>query len=218
MLFLTKGWMLAAFMAAIAGASLGLAGLSPTNVMAGVSHSHVYTHNSSSCAGHVDPINDVFEYSGFASWVKNHAAHHGGWWWGDGSNQWFYAHQCRKQNYHAASNSQFDPGGRYHMRIGYGYTASGGSDYDSTWRYWSTADAHHEDMTWCGHAVDDNNREPPGGFNRGRDDVWVNWSFNGPHVWDGWQYWGNIARFTQCNGNVAWSDGWVDFIEVRTSS
>ncbi len=56
--------------------------------------------------------------------------------------------------------------------------------------------------------------EPPGGFNRGRNDIFDNWVGNGPHAYGGFFNWGNTMRFTQCNGNVAWSDGWVDYIVV----
>lgn len=56
---------------------------------AGVTHSHLYTHNSSACSGHVDPINDVFVESAFWQWVDNHAGHHGGWGNNDSGNQWF---------------------------------------------------------------------------------------------------------------------------------
>lgn len=115
------------------------------------------------------------------------------------------------------------------MRIGQGWLSFIGQyDYDNTsfgWHVWSTADAHHEDTVRCGlnffaHAVDDNVREPNGGFNRGRDDVYKNWTGygTGPHTWRGWQNWSNTMHFTQCNGNVAWSDGYVDFIEVVSYS
>lgn len=218
MLSLSSRWVLSAILAAVAGAILGLTGLAPTIVSAGVSHSHYYTHSSSSCSGHVDPIDDVFVVGGFASWVDNHAGHHGGWTYSDGSDQWFAAHICWKQDQQAASNSQWDPRGRYHMRIGYGYSASGGNDSDPTWGYWSAADAHHEDVDWCGHTVDDNLFEPPGGFNMGRNDIYKNWVQSGAHTYRLFGHWGNTARFTQCAGSVAWSDGYVDYIEVRTSS
>lgn len=115
------------------------------------------------------------------------------------------------------------------MRIGQGWLSSGTYDVDNSsfdWYVWSAADAHHEDTVWCGwnnplaHAVDDNVKEPNGGFNRGRDDVYKNWTGYGlgPHLWRGWQNWSNTARFTQCNGNVAWSDGYVDFTEVLSYS
>ena len=197
---------------------MGLTGLTPTSVTAGVVHSHNYTHSSSSCSGHKDPINVVFVENGFASWVDNHAGHHGGWTNNSGGDQWFKAHNCDKQDEQAASGTL----GRFHMRITNGRVGPY-LDYDSTWHYWSTADAHHEDSVWCGfnpfaHAVDDNVNEPPGGFNMGREDVWLNWSWNGPHIL--WQsaYWGNTMRFNQCNGNEAWSDGYVNYIEVLTSS
>lgn len=61
---------------------------------------------------------------------------------------------------------------------------------------------------------DSDSAEPPGGFNRGRDDIYDNWVVNGPHGYLGFFWWGNTMRFTQCNGNVAWSDGGVDYIGV----
>lgn len=76
---LSSRWVLAAAAAVVVGAILGLTGFTSTNVMAGVSHSHLYTHSLSSCTGHKDPINDVFVLNAFSPWVDNHASHHGGW-------------------------------------------------------------------------------------------------------------------------------------------
>lgn len=212
----------------ILGLSLGITSVSVQPASGGVPHSHSYTHGESgSCASHVDPINDVFVNVGYYTWADNHAGHHGGWGNNDGSTQKFAAHGCLPMDAQAASNSGVDPGGRYHMRFGQGWNqyGVGNFDYDPTWLLWVTADAHHEDSVLCGfnplsHAVDDNVNEPNGGFNRGRDDVWKNWTNYGagggyPHLYRAGQYWGNTLRFTQCNGNVAWSDGVVDFIEIK---
>ncbi len=204
---LSKRWAVPAVLVVAFGFALGLAGLTPTAALAGVGHSHSYTHNSSACSGHVDPINVIFVEVGFASYVDSHAAHHNGYTNNTGGNQWFKIHSdCTTQDEQAATG-YFT---RFHMRINNGW------DYDSTWHWWSAADAHHEDTVWCGglgHAVDDNFDEPPGGFVMGRFDIYWNWVNQG-HPFRGSQYWGNTLMFGQCNGTVAWSDGWVDFIEV----
>ncbi len=214
-----------ALLIVIFGVSLGIASVSVRPAAGGVSHSHLYTHSGSgSCTSHIDPLNDVFVQFAFAPWAENHAAHHGGWTHG-GSTQKFRAHTCLPMDGDSASNPSFDPFGRFHARFGQGWTSSGvGSyDFDTTWFIWATADAHHEDTVICGflpdHAIDDNVKEPQGGFNRGRDDIWKNWTNYGagggyPHLLLTSPYWGNTMKFTQCNGNVAWSDGVVDYIEI----
>jgi hypothetical protein len=106
------------------------------------------------------------------------------------------------------------------MRIGYGLRADGTADYDTGWWYWSMADAHHEDREQCfdgnfGHAVDDQITEPPGSFEMAEDRVWELWVYSGAHAHRDYQHWGNDARRTSpCNGDVAWNDGWVEFIEI----
>jgi hypothetical protein len=209
----------------ILGFAAGGVSVSVRPAAGGVAHSHLYTHSGSgSCTSHVDPINDVFVQFAYYAWADNHAGHHGGWGNNSGGTQKFAAHTCLPMDAQAASNPSYDPGGRYHMRFGQGWTSAGvgNYDFDTASFIWATADAHHEDSVLCGgnpfsHAIDDNVGEPSGGFNRGRDGVWNNWTNEGadyPHVYVKAEYWNNTMHFTQCNGNVAWSDGVVDFIEV----
>lgn len=89
--------------------------------------------------------------------------------------------------------------------------------------------------TWRGlpvcHAIDDETKEPPGGFQRGKVNLgrhWHNWNvarggaagahyaplgpngnnadFHPPLSWN------NTEPIPQCNGNLAGNDGWVDLI------
>lgn len=215
--------------AAAAGAVGAIAGFAMANtpdavpVEAGVSHiqARPYTYRDNACSVRADPINDIFVEAATATLVDTHAGHHGNWTNNDGSDQWFYVHSCRLMEQQAASGG--GQSSRYHMRIIRGRTSSGATDTDSTWHTWSAADSHHEDyVLWpsCNiapgsHAVDKNNSDSGGGFNQGRYDVYTNWvQNNGGHKWKRAENWNNTMRFTQCDGDVAYSDGTVDFIEV----
>lgn len=60
---------------------------------------------------------------------------------------------------------------------------------------------------------------PEGGFVHAKWDIGWNWHHwtqaNDPHYFLGSQNWGNTARREQCDGGVAWNDGYVDFVRVR---
>lgn len=50
------------------------------------------------------------------------------------------------------------------------------------------------------------------GFDAGRDYLYHILVVEGDHEFDGAQYWGNIHRRQQCNGDMSGSNGWVNFI------
>ena len=132
--------------------------------------------------------------------MVSHASHHG---WSNtsgGGTQYFDEHVC----YYAQGSRATGCGvcTRYHFRVShYGE--------DGSWGVYSIATPHHEDFTSCGHAVDSNDDEPPGGFVMGRNRFWYTWYPS--HSWQTWQYWSNTAPQQQCDGGWAWNDGWVDF-------
>lgn len=115
-----------------------------------------------------------------------------------------------------ASNGNFQP--RYHMRYYW--------NIDPTWGIYTLATPHHEDYLpdpighpSCGHAVDSNNNEPPGGFVMAKWDIGYNWhdwnGGGGTHLFGGSQFWGNTQQMLQCDGEYAWNDGYVDFVQIN---
>jgi hypothetical protein len=172
-------------------------------------HTRFYSYTDSSCTNAVDPISVVFYGQATLGNVDTHASHHGGWSNHGGGTQYFYDHYCGPMDGQNASGAIWQS--RYHMREW--------SNWDATYRDYALATPHHEDMTWCGHAVDGDDNEPPGGFVLGKWDIgynWHNWNNGGAtHRFGGSQYWGNTQEFRQCDGDWASNDGWIDFVEVR---
>lgn len=241
-------------LALIAGAVAGLAGTMVTqgHLLPGAgesfpTHTGKYAVKEDSCINNesawINPINVVFYgYDSGADYtrVKEHAAHHGGWTYSHGGTQWFLDHgYCLDQDDQSNSNPPFQPfpyrPPQYHMRYHTGRESPGGPyDYDATWGYFTVATPHHEEAVVpaeecgsSGHAVNDNELEPPGGFNRGRNDIKKNWIDSGAHPSGGAEYWDNRHRFRQSEGSwvdeggqlefrcwEAWSDGWVLFVHI----
>ncbi|MEJ7569171.1 MAG: hypothetical protein WKF41_13000 [Gaiellaceae bacterium] len=77
---------------------------------------------------------------------------------------------------------------------------------DTTLRWTTIGDAHHEDLTYCGHAVDANGANGSG-FDQGRQNLRINLE-NGGHSWRS-EFWGNTQNFQQCDGDYASSDGYT---------
>lgn len=189
-----------------------------------------YSYSDSLCTRPVDPVNVLF--LGDWSTVQTHAADHGGWGVNGGDSQNFWDHgRCQPMNQASASNGVAQP--RFHMRYRTGSLDAAGRtfDVDPYWGMYTGATVHHEDLVVdanCknvfGHAVDDQSETGgsgifawEGGFNRGRADILKNWWSNGGgHIAESLtQNWGNNGPRVQCNGNVAWSDGVVYYIQAR---
>ena len=177
-------------------------------------HPITYTHEGSDCAfgERKDPLNVVFHgIRGDYLTVREHASAHGGWGHTGGTAQFFLDHgECKRMDDASASNAGFpllQP--RFHMRY------LQGPQPDPVLVTYTLAAAHHESWT---HAVDGNINEPPGGFNRGRNDILKNWvQFPGnthPHLLTETQFWGNTQHFLQNDGEFAWSDGFVYLITM----
>ena len=79
---------------------------------------------------------------------------------------------------------------------------------DDTLRWTTIGDAHHEDLTYCGHAVDANG-STGSGFDQGRRELRIQME-NGGHGWYS-EFWGNTQNFQQCDGDYASSDGYTVF-------
>jgi hypothetical protein len=141
-----------------------------------------------------------------------HAGQHGGWAYQPPTPQYFFEHFCGVMDGSDASNGDIPPQPRFHMRYFWNYDSG-------IWQYYSVSTPHHEDLLYCGHAVDSNNNEPPGGFVMGKWDIgfnWHNWNGGGGlHYFGGSWWWGNTQMFLQCDGEWAWNDGWLDFVEIR---
>jgi hypothetical protein len=177
-------------------------------------HTTYYSHSDSNCWNFVDPVSVVFHNDATEAQVDTHARHHGDWGVTGGTVQWFYDHSCGQMDNDHASGQPYQ--GRFHMREWW--------NYDSGWpQYYTLATPHHEDIDWCGdgwkHAVDGNDNEPPGGFVAAKWDIgynWHNWNNGGGDHWfsGNTYYGGNTIPFEQCNGDWAWNDGWIDFVEI----
>ena len=174
-------------------------------------HTASYAFTNSGCTNKVDPISVVFYWDASISAMHQHAHQHGGWVYHDGTFQYFFDHSCFGQDAQDASNPSWSA--RYHMR----YLWNG----DPTWGTYTLATPHHEDLLTCGHAVDANSNEPPGGFVMAKWDIgwnWHNWNNGGgSHYFQGSHWWGNNISFTQCDNEQASNDGWVDYVEVNGS-
>jgi hypothetical protein len=186
-------------------------------------HQGAYTFTSSTCSGPtwIDPINLIF-HGPDARWesIRYHAKipDHGPWAVSPtGGTQYFLDHgQCEPMDTASGSASDFAPVDRWHMRY------NEGLGHDPEVGLYTVAAAHHEDFVllrklppWC-HAVDGNESEPPGGFNMGRNELLENWVLaSDTHYHTDTEYWGNIQRFQKCDGEYAWSDGWVFHISTH---
>lgn len=184
-------------------------------------HIGAYSYGDSRCRNPVDPISVIFVGRATTSNVNAHAAHHSGWnYSGPSSGQYFYNHGCKRPTGDIASAGLFAPE-RYHLRHVSGVDATQGT--------YSLSTPHHEDLVNCGgtlkHAVDSNWDEDPGGFVAAKwriADTWHYWNSPpspapspSPHLWVRSEYWNNTAGLWQCDGQPAWNDGWVDFVEIR---
>jgi hypothetical protein len=168
--------------------------------------SGLYTHNS--CPGttsnQVDPINIV--YYDWGTWDRSasQTQSHTGWSDTGGSNQTFVDHgNCYNMVTQRASGSTSST--RNHIRFH-------GIHYDDFLHWTTVGDAHHEDFTWCGHAVDANG--PSGsGFDQGRNTL-RQYFVNAGHTWyPAW--WGNSNNMRQCDGDYASSDGYTYYIHLH---
>jgi hypothetical protein len=161
----------------------------------------VYTQRS--CFGtDADPVTNVLWDSGSARLATDHVEHHTGWTNEQGSQQWFTSHaRCHEAFAQRASGGPFSS--RYHVRI------SPTLDLDP-WTY-SAAAAHHEDFTYCGHAVD-KTVNGWSGFDAGRRAVYE--ALRGHHAYSYVNY-GNSRQFKQCDGDYAGSNGIVGWWRIQ---
>jgi len=175
-----------------------------------IGESEFYSWSEEICtaadAEQVDPVGVVFQGShanglGAAKAVQSHA----GWAVATGDKQGLFVNMfgggnygCRSTTYQRASGSL----GRFHIRLWF-IPASKEKPKLKT-----VGTPHHEDVVAfppCGHAVDSNG--PTGsGFDWGRREVSER-MFEGGHVAQINQYWGNTANFKQCDGDWAGSNG-----------
>jgi hypothetical protein len=153
----------------------------------------------------VDPINFVLMGPGNTPALSAaHVEHHTGWSNQDGSPQYIWTHNsCQAVREQRASGA----GTRFHARFFPNY------DTDEYGNSFTVLGVHHEDLTYCGHAVDSNG---PGGsgFDQGREALWGP-MYNGGHDYLGVFYWGNTQSMQQCDGDWAGSDGSVYYFAVR---
>jgi hypothetical protein len=185
--------------------------LDPITIQNPMGHTSLYNYTNSTCGNAVDPISVFFYGAADTNNMHTHAHHHGGWTDHSGTGQYFFEHFCGTMNGQDASAV----GTRYHMRYFWNYDPG-------IWQYYSVATPHHEDLLFqspgCGHAVDSNNNEPPGGFVMGKWDIgfnWHNWNNGGGQHWFGGSWWGgNTGGFVQCDGEWAWNDGYIDFVQI----
>jgi hypothetical protein len=209
---LTWTFGLAAAFGGFAGtvAALAMAPRARADMVYGNGHIAVYSFSDSVCTDLVDPISVVFVNKATTTNVNTHAGHHGRWTYRDGTMQYFYDHACKPLASQAANRASWGLPGRYHMRHR--------PNTDAVWGTYSLATPHYEDTLWCGHAVDSNWDEAPGGFVKAKWEVgyrWHNWNNGGgAHVYVHSEWWGNTDPQWQCDGQPAWNDGWTDIIRI----
>ena len=185
-------------LAAVAGTAL--VALATAGLAAG--HFQVALYTQRSCFGtDVDPITNVFWDAGSGRLAVDHVEHHTGWRNGDGSAQWFTSHE-RCLQHHAQRASAGITSSRFHVRVS--------PTLDTApWAY-SVGAAHHEDLTYCGHAVDAT-ENGWSGFDMGRRAVYE--AMRGTHEYDYVNY-GNTRQFRQCDGDYAGSNGIVGWWRI----
>lgn len=173
----------------------------------------------------VDPINYVFFSWGTIErvWMQvvYHGLHTSGSSWADdgifSDPQKFITHSTCY-----AMDGQRADGGILSSRNHFRYK---GVHYDPGLGWTSIADAHHEDLIQppspCSnvspkHAVDSNDEPGGSGFNQGRSNV-TNKVFAGTsHMSGSYQIWfGNTMPRRQCDGGIAWSDGYARAIPLH---
>jgi hypothetical protein len=162
----------------------------------------LYTHGS--CAGtaasRIDPVNFVFWDWGTADRAVDQTRAHAAWNDTSGSSQYFFDHgTCSAMTAQRASSGTFSS--RFHIRLH-------PIHWDATLRWTTIGDAHHEDLTYCGHAVDSNGASGSG-FDQGRRELRMRLE-SGGHGWYS-EFWGNTQNFQQCDGDYAGSDGYTVF-------
>lgn len=188
--------------------SIPTPGATPAAQLSGIAP---YTYSTSQCwqGKEIDPINVVFTGNATAQNVFNHAIDHGGWLFEDGTTQSFWqSGQCLNMDGQAASGPSFQLPGRFHMRF---LSRNAGWPLGTI----AVADAHHEDVTWCGHTVDhEDDNGGVSGFDMGRNDIHANWNAGG-HPSTGLEFWNNRNRMMQCDQRRSSSDGFVAFIGIN---
>ena len=194
--------MKAFLLAAAAVLVLALAGSASADFNTGY-----YTHNG--CPGvntnRVDPINFVFYDWGTWDRAVSQIYTHAGWTDKGGSTQYFVDHStnCNAMIAQEANAAVYNT--RFHIRLHPIH-----SDPIIGWT--TTADAHHEDFSLCGHSVDQNGSNGSG-FDQGRRQLRILFE-NAGHTWYS-QYWGNTQSFKQCDGGYASSDGYTVFMHLH---
>ncbi|MDQ3822457.1 MAG: hypothetical protein M3321_04360 [Actinomycetota bacterium] len=171
-------------------------------------NSGLYSHDDGGCASRVDPITAVFYVYGTADRSLNHVRNHTGWTDGGlGGGQYFASHGVCGPTYGEKRGS-----GGWHIRARKTY------DDDVNYGTSTVGTPHHEDIVWCGHAVDKGGVETqgglPSGFDQGRQAI-VNAFYGAPdHYFGGYQYWGNTQEMRQCDGDPAGSNGNVVWFTI----
>jgi hypothetical protein len=171
-----------------------------------------YSFNDLYCTNRVDPVTTIFYYQAYAPYVNVHIPHHGLWTQDvqyEGSveplQRFWDAGYCTPQWGAFASAAAWESS-RYHVRFREGHYA------DATFWYFSLATPHHETRQGCGHVVDPTSGGWSG-FDEGRRAL-AN-TMAGPH-YSFYQYVGNSALMTQCNGALAGSNGEARYTRIDT--
>ena len=137
------------------------------------------------------------------SQIQAHAA----WWDGGGTSQAFVDHGLCRGNQIAqrADACPWCAISRHHIRLH-------PIDHDPFIGWTTVGDAHHEEVTWCGHVVNANGSNGSG-FDQGRRQLRIRFE-NAGHGWYS-TFWGNTQNMQQCDGRWARSDGYTVFIRLH---
>ena len=170
-----------------------------------------FSYSSSDCRKEKasDPVGVVFYGTAAYEWyMVGHIRWHTGWRGSHGARQWIRdEHQCDPTDF-GASSGKFS---RFHIRIW-----QKASRYKGV--YTTVGTPHHEDFTYCGHAVDKGTKENPtsngSGFDWGRRELVAKFRTRGARHRVTDHYWGNTRSFKQCDGDWAGSNGNVAWIQV----
>ena len=167
-----------------------------------------FSKGSSNCSGGVtDPVGVLFRgRHASAGNTRNEIKFHSDWNYDVHKEQHLYVNtggsnwECREADQSVANKSDFPPSGRYHTRLWFVPATNGTGDL------WTVGTPHHEDLTSCGHAVDENGPEGSG-FDKGRRSLRA-WFETSRHKVETGEKWGNTESVEQCDGGLAGSDGY----------
>lgn len=178
-------------------AAIGLGHLFGASTASSDLNFSAYTWHAQTMSSAHEPINILFTINGAILNAIDHIAHHSTFHENICSgNQYFYDHQTWEDTERTMATGGICDSTRDHVRLNQ-QRDDGGPNFGT----FTMGAAHYEvgGCTFASHRVVS--------FNAARDDIWMDMG-NGGHSSDSY-YHANTDPYTECDGSVIQSDGWV---------